>query len=51
MQGDMVAAAELRSLGFEAVQMFFASGSDDDAQDPSPEAIDEILAAGNTMWR
>ncbi len=41
-------AAELRTLGFEAVQMFFASGSQNDAQDPTPEAIDEILAAGNT---
>ena len=40
MHGDTVPAAELRTLGFEAVQMFFASGSQNDAQDSTPEAID-----------
>lgn len=48
MAGDTVPAGELRSLGFEAVQMFFGGGSDGDAKDPSPEAIDEILKAGDT---
>ena len=48
MQGDTVPAAELRSLGFEAVQVFFGGGSEGDDKDPSPERIDEILSAGDT---
>lgn len=49
MAGDMVPAAELRPLGFEAVQMFFGSGGGDqgDSGDPSPERIDEVLQAGD----
>ncbi len=46
MSGDLVPAAELRSLGFEAVQMFFSSDSQNDEKDPSTEKIDEILDAG-----
>ena len=48
MHGDTVPAAELRSLGFEAVQMFFGGGADGDDKDPSTEAIDEVLGAGGT---
>lgn len=48
MQGDTVPAAELRSLGFHAVQMFFGGGADGDDKDPTPEAIDEVLKAGDT---
>ncbi|MBT3346609.1 MAG: sugar phosphate isomerase/epimerase [Gemmatimonadetes bacterium] len=49
MRGDTVPASELRELGFEAVQMFFGGGADGDGEDPSPEAVDETLAAGNTV--
>lgn len=48
MNGETVPRAELRSLGFEAVQMFFGGGADGDDQDPSPEAVDEVLKAGDT---
>jgi len=47
MPGDTVAHAELRELGFEAMQMFWASGADGDDKDPTPAAIDEILTAGD----
>ncbi len=46
MAGDTVPAAELRSLGFHAVQMFWGSGPDGGSHDPTPEAIDAALAAG-----
>lgn len=46
MVGDMVPATELRSLGFEAVQMFFGMGEQAEASDPSPEAVDETLRPG-----
>ena len=45
MAGDMVPLAELPSLGFEAIQLFF--GGNDPSKDPSPEAIDETLQPGN----
>lgn len=45
--GTLVAPAELRPLGFEAVQMFFGSGPDGDAQDPSAEAVDELLGGAD----
>ena len=45
MPGDLVPAAQLRGLGFEAVQMFF--GGADPAGDPAPEQIDALLAAGD----
>ena len=48
MAGDIVPAEELRELGFEAVQMFFKGGAEGDDGDPTPEAIDAILNAGNT---
>jgi sugar phosphate isomerase/epimerase len=41
--GDLVAAGELRSLGFEAVQMFFGSGPDGDGDDPAPEGVAVLL--------
>ena len=47
MPGDTVPAGELRSLGFEAMQMFFGGGSDGDENDPTPESIDKILKAGD----
>ena len=47
MNGEIVPREELRSLGFEAVQMFFAAGQDD-AGDPTPEQIDATLKAGDT---
>lgn len=48
MPGDMIPAAELRPLGFEAMQMFFAweKGTGDD-DDPPPEKIDETLKPGD----
>jgi sugar phosphate isomerase/epimerase len=45
--GEWVAADELRSLGFEAIQMFFGSGPDSDGADPTPDEIDALLHAGN----
>ena len=47
MRGEIVPRAELRSLGFEAVQLFFASGSDDD-EDPTADEIDAVLNEGDT---
>jgi sugar phosphate isomerase/epimerase len=47
MPGEIVPRAELRELGFEAMQMFWGSGGDGDDKDPSPEAIDEILKEGD----
>ena len=49
MHGDVVPAAELRSLGFEAVQVFFGGGSESDAADPTPEEVDRILETGGTV--
>ena len=43
MPGDLLSAAEMRSEGFEAVQMFFGGGADGDARDPSAENIDKAL--------
>ena len=48
MHGDTVPAAELRELGFEAVQVFFGGGAEGDDKDPSVEEVDAILAAGDT---
>jgi sugar phosphate isomerase/epimerase len=45
--GRMVSAADLRSMGFDAVQMFFGDGPDGDSKDPTPEAIDTLLQAGD----
>jgi sugar phosphate isomerase/epimerase len=47
MPGDTVPRAELRELGFTAMQMFWGHGADGDDSDPTPEAIDEILTAGD----
>ena len=46
MTGDTVPASELRALGFHAIQMFFGHGATADGDDPSPESVDETLAAG-----
>ena len=48
MDGEVVPRAELRELGFEAVQMFFGHGAAGAADDPPPAAIDRILQAGRT---
>ena len=48
MAGDTVPAAELKGLGFEAVQMFFGGGADGDDKDPAPADIDGVLRAGDT---
>jgi sugar phosphate isomerase/epimerase len=48
MHGDMVPPHELRSLGFEAVQVFFGGGPDGARNDPSPAEVDRILQGGNT---
>lgn len=48
MHGDLVPSGELRSLGFEAVQVFFGGGAQGDDKDPEPATVDRILAAGNT---
>jgi len=47
MVGDTVPDAELRSLGFEAVQMFFGWDKNSVDGDPTTEAIDTKLKAGN----
>ncbi len=47
MPGDTVPHAELAELGFAAMQMFWGHGADGDDKDPTPEAIDAILAAGD----
>jgi sugar phosphate isomerase/epimerase len=47
MPGDTVRYDELRELGFSAMQMFWGSGADGEDKDPTPEAIDEILSAGD----
>ena len=46
MVGDTVPAAELRALGFHAMQLFFGSGPQGRPQDPTPASIDATLAAG-----
>ena len=43
MAGDLLAPAEMRPEGFEAVQMFFGGGADGDARDPSAEDIGRVL--------
>ena len=43
MPGRQISATEMRSEGFEAVQMFFGGGADGDARDPSVESIDKAL--------
>ena len=45
MSGNLLSSAEMRSEGFEAVQMFFGGGADGDARDPSAEDIDKALQA------
>ena len=47
MQSHPVAATELRSLGFDAVQLFFKGNQHDEALDPTTNEIDEILSAGD----
>lgn len=47
MPGDTVPRSELRTLGFAAMQMFWGHGPDGDANDPTPETIDAILAEGD----
>ena len=47
MRGDLLSSAEMRSEGFEAVQMFFGGGADGDATDPSAEEIDKVLQAAD----
>lgn len=47
MQVYPVAPEELRSLGFEAVQLFFKGNQHDDTLDPTTEEIDEVLGAGD----
>ena len=47
MRGDLLSPAEMRPEGFEAVQMFFGWGADEDAQDPSAEDIDKVLQAAD----
>ena len=41
MSGETIPTGELRSSGFDAVQMFFSGGD----SDPSPEDVDKILEA------
>ena len=47
MRGDLLSPAEMRPEGFEAVQMFFGWGADEDAQDPSAEEVDKVLQAAD----
>jgi sugar phosphate isomerase/epimerase len=49
MQVHPVEPSELRSLGFEAIQMFFKGNQHDDALDLATEQIDETLKAGDSV--
>ena len=48
MQVHPVEPGELRSLGFESIQLFWKMNSHDDALDPTTEDIDAVLSAGDT---
>ena len=48
MRGEIVPATELRSLGFEAVQLFFTGGQKEEG-DPTPEEVDATLRAGDIV--
>ncbi len=47
MAGDLLPPEELRSEGFEAVQMFFGGGTEGDPDDPSPAEVDKVLQAAD----
>jgi sugar phosphate isomerase/epimerase len=47
MPGDTIPAPELKSEGFDAVQLFWGMGEEAEAKDPSVESIDETLQAGD----
>ena len=47
MPGDLLAPEEVRTEGFEAVQMFFAGGADGDDKDPSIADVDKVLQAAD----
>jgi len=46
MPGDAVPAAEMKALGFEALQLFYGWNRQDDAGDPSTAEIDAALRPG-----
>ncbi|MDA0711832.1 MAG: TIM barrel protein [bacterium] len=47
MPGDTLPATELKTEGFDAMQLFWGAGDDAPAKDPEPEKIAATLAAGN----
>ena len=47
MPGDTIPAPELKSEGFDAVQLFWGMGEDAASKDPSVESIEATLQAGD----
>ena len=47
MPGDTIPARELRSEGFDGMQLFWGMGEDAEAKDPSADKVAETLAAGD----
>ncbi|MDA0335799.1 MAG: TIM barrel protein [bacterium] len=47
MPGATIPAAELKSAGFDGMQLFWGMGDDADSKDPTVEVIDATLAAGD----
>ncbi len=47
MPGEVIPAMELKSEGFDGMQLFWGMGADAAAGDPSVESIDETLGAGD----
>jgi sugar phosphate isomerase/epimerase len=45
--GTLISVGEVKSLGFKAVQAFFGSGSDGDADDPAPDDLDALLISAD----
>lgn len=49
MQSHPLQPNELRSLGFDAIQLFFEGNQHDDGRDLSTDQVDEILKAGDQV--
>ncbi len=47
MPGDTIPAAELKSEGFDGMQLFWGMGEDSESKDPTVAAIDATLQAGD----
>ena len=47
MPGDTIPAQELKTEGFDGMQLFWGMGEDAESKDPTTESIDETLTAGD----